>query len=141
MSSYKYRLRKPPFSCQVVGRGGECVALPYKHREKANQVEVIYQGEVLLIVPREQWNNMAIEHRHQPNQFGGGTFLMSYFQVSTGFVKLEDFKEPEKVLKKNEYECKICKKIRTSKIPKRVEESVCFKCARDAPDPQQLALA
>ncbi len=77
----KYVLKKSPFNCSVIkpGINGLCVALPEKY--KTQDVKVFYEEEFILYIPRGKWAKMAIAHRHQPNLYGGGTFLMSYFHL------------------------------------------------------------
>lgn len=81
--TYTYRLRKAPFNCSTIVKGqeGMCIALPEKHRKKYDGIKVMYQGENILNVPSEKWMKMSLAHRHQPDKFHGGTFLMSYFKL------------------------------------------------------------
>lgn len=79
----KYFLKKSPFNCAIVkpGMPGLCVAIPHKYH--TYELHVYYHTVELLVVPIGEWSKLAIAHRHQPDKYGGGTFLMSYFKVAS----------------------------------------------------------
>jgi hypothetical protein len=76
-----YSLKKPPFSCSVVGSNGQCIALPHKLSDMTEHLSVKLFGKVVFEIDTADWDEQAITHRHQADKFGRGKFLMSYFKI------------------------------------------------------------
>lgn len=75
---YTYVLKKAPFSCGVVGKVGMCVGIPNKLK-RYKKITVVFAGFSILEIT--EFHKQAIAHRHMPDKWNGGTFLMSYFKV------------------------------------------------------------